>query len=286
MLNFLSYPNNEKALEYLLKRHFVLRQKANAGLMSICVLRDGYEFCLEFKPVPEGGVRYKLNPLLPAKSFEILQNNIGLVNPSAIMTADEVHNIMTILSDTNGLIIDMRQYPSSAILFPFSEYLLDQKYPHAFASIPFKCIPGVFFDALPIRESGPGSTVEFLPVINDMIPNSYSEDFSAYFYNKKIAVLVNGNTMSYGETMVMSLRNGLNVTIIGSNTIGANGSLAYLPLPGGMVMGFSSQAIFSPNGGQTQRIGIQPDIIVKRTVEGVRDGRDELLEAAINFILG
>ena len=39
-----------------------------------------------------------------------------------------------------------------------------------------------------------------------------------------------------------------------------------------------------PNGDETQRIGIVPDIEVKPTVKGIRAGKDELLEKAIEII--
>jgi C-terminal processing protease CtpA/Prc len=39
-----------------------------------------------------------------------------------------------------------------------------------------------------------------------------------------------------------------------------------------------------PDGRETQRIGIVPDIEVKPTIKGVREGRDELLEKAIEII--
>ncbi|WP_262603173.1 hypothetical protein [Ichthyenterobacterium magnum] len=39
------------------------------------------------------------------------------------------------------------------------------------------------------------------------------------------------------------------------------------------------------NGDETQRVGIVPDIEVKPTVKGIRDGKDEVLEKAIEIIL-
>ena len=45
-----------------------------------------------------------------------------------------------------------------------------------------------------------------------------------------------------------------------------------------------SYGIYTPEGGQTQRIGIPPDIEVKKTIEGIKEGRDELMEAAVEYI--
>ena len=36
--------------------------------------------------------------------------------------------------------------------------------------------------------------------------------------------------------------------------------------------------------GQTQRVGLAPDIEVHPTIEGIKEGRDELMEAAIAYI--
>ncbi len=41
---------------------------------------------------------------------------------------------------------------------------------------------------------------------------------------------------------------------------------------------------FYPDGRQTQRIGIVPDIEIHPTIQGIRNGRDELLEKAMEII--
>ena len=35
---------------------------------------------------------------------------------------------------------------------------------------------------------------------------------------------------------------------------------------------------------QTQRVGLTPDIEVYPTIEGIKEGRDELMEAAVAYI--
>jgi C-terminal processing protease CtpA/Prc len=42
--------------------------------------------------------------------------------------------------------------------------------------------------------------------------------------------------------------------------------------------------IFYPDKEATQRIGVQPDIYIDPTIEGIREGRDELIEKAIEII--
>jgi len=56
-------------------------------------------------------------------------------------------------------------------------------------------------------------------------------------------------------------------------------------LPGSLKTLISGIGINYPNGEETQRVGIVPDIEVKPTIKGIREGKDELLEKAIEIIL-
>ena len=46
----------------------------------------------------------------------------------------------------------------------------------------------------------------------------------------------------------------------------------------------SGFGIFYPDKEATQRIGVHPDIYIDPTIEGIREGRDELIEKAIEII--
>ena len=48
----------------------------------------------------------------------------------------------------------------------------------------------------------------------------------------------------------------------------------------------SGIGVFYPDETPTQRIGIVPDVVVTPTIDGIREGRDEVLEAALRQILG
>jgi len=82
----------------------------------------------------------------------------------------------------------------------------------------------------------------------------------------------------------MAFRAGINTTIIGSTTAGADGNVSTIMLPGGLRTMISGIGVYYPDGTETQRIGIVPDIEIHPTVEGIRNGRDELLEKAIDLI--
>jgi hypothetical protein len=74
------------------------------------------------------------------------------------------------------------------------------------------------------------------------------------------------------------------VTFVGSPTNGANGDVTSTVLPGGIVVNFTGHDVRHADGRQLQRVGIQPHIHVEPTIEGIQQGRDEVLEAALSFL--
>ncbi len=47
---------------------------------------------------------------------------------------------------------------------------------------------------------------------------------------------------------------------------------------------FTAMAVSHADGRQLQRLGVQPDIEVRPTVQGIRNGQDEVLDKAIEFL--
>jgi C-terminal processing protease CtpA/Prc len=101
-----------------------------------------------------------------------------------------------------------------------------------------------------------------------------------------VVILVDEVTQSQAEYTAMALRTAPNALVVGSTTAGADGNVSAIPLPGGLRSMISGIGVFYPDKTPTQRIGIVPDIEVAPTVSGVRDGRDEVLDAALRLIIG
>jgi len=266
MLQYISYPNEEKALFYL-EWYLVLRQHSPDVPMKLDILRDDVKITLEVETIDrrEHGMMTFI-PEPPATAYERLENNIGLINPSTRIQEKCIQHIMQYFYDTSGLIVDLRQYPHTSI-FQLAGYLIEEPKHFVSVSTPSQSVPGVFIDLIRDYSGGMRET-------------------HTYLYQNNVVILMNEGSMSRGEHAVMSLRNGSNVTVMGSNSIGANGNVVSLPLPGRVTMNFSGLGIFTPDGNQTQRVGLSPDIYINRTIAGIRDGRDELLEAAVEFLMG
>jgi C-terminal processing protease CtpA/Prc len=103
-------------------------------------------------------------------------------------------------------------------------------------------------------------------------------------YRGKLIVIVNEASQSQAEYTAMAFKAGDNTTIIGSTTAGADGNVSAIILPGGLRTMISGIGVYYPDGAQTQRVGIVPDVWVEPTINGIKQGRDELLEKAIELI--
>jgi len=115
--------------------------------------------------------------------------------------------------------------------------------------------------------------------------NSYKvgKENKAY-YRGKIVVLVNELTQSQAEFTAMAFQVAPDVKVVGSTTAGADGDVTRFYLPGGIKVKFSGIGIYYPDGKETQRAGIIPDIETKQTIGGIINGKDEQLEKAIQII--
>ncbi len=82
----------------------------------------------------------------------------------------------------------------------------------------------------------------------------------------------------------MALKTLPNVTLIGTHTAGADGDRVPIVLPGNIITHMSGRGVYYPNGEETQRIGIIPDIVVSPTINGIRERQDEVLNKAIEVL--
>lgn len=103
-------------------------------------------------------------------------------------------------------------------------------------------------------------------------------------YGGRIVVLADASSQSAAEHVCALVKSVAAVTFIGTRTSGANGGVTRTILPGGIVVNFTGQSVRHADGSQLQRVGIVPDIEVRPTLRGIRDGRDEVLERAIDFL--
>lgn len=105
-------------------------------------------------------------------------------------------------------------------------------------------------------------------------------------YYEDIILLISENTYSQGEYTCMGIERHHSTIKIGNPTAGTDGDISLVYLPGGIKVFFSGLGVYYPDYRQTQRVGIIPDIEVNQTIKGIKEGRDEIKDAAYSVLLG
>ncbi|ACX65392.1 S41 family peptidase [Paenibacillus sp. Y412MC10] len=205
----------------------------------------------------------EMNYFVYTKSQAMENGEIYYIN-AGLLVDGEIDSIMKKWWDTKGLIVDLRNYPSSSVDYKLAQYLIPSEEEFAKASLPNRAVPGEYY---------------FEP-LTSVKPQRKDDEV----YKGKVVILINEHTMSNGEFTTMLLRKTENSIVLGRPTAGADGNLFRITLPGNIKTAISGIGIFYPDKKPTQRIGVQPDIRLDPTIEGIMEGRDEYVEKAVEII--
>jgi C-terminal processing protease CtpA/Prc len=102
----------------------------------------------------------------------------------------------------------------------------------------------------------------------------------------KVAFLTDGRAISYAETYLGIIEHYKLAEIVGAPTAGTNGNVNPFTLPGGYRVSWTGMKVLKHDGSRHHGVGIQPTVPVSRTLKGVAEGRDEVLEKAIEVVGG
>lgn len=104
-----------------------------------------------------------------------------------------------------------------------------------------------------------------------------------YLGNKKIVFIIDGSAISYAESYMSYIEGYQLATIVGQPTAGTNGNINPFRLHGGYSINWTGMKVLKHDGSQHHGIGILPNVYVTKTIEGVKSGKDEFLEKAIEI---
>ncbi|WP_299823290.1 S41 family peptidase [uncultured Pontibacter sp.] len=247
---------------YKLKMARNILFNGNKPTVNVTVERDGKEQELTISRYPFSRFGYKPEAI-QEKPWMMLNSDVGYVDLSRLQPK-EIKTAMQEIWNSKGIVIDLREYPTKPVSHAVASYLKSENTVHAVMTYPDLKYPGVFRPNTPWRTG--------------------VRDKKGY-YKGKVVVLVNEGTISAGEFGTMALQTAPDVTVIGSQTAGADGNIVKIVFPGGIETQMSGLGVYYPDGRETQRIGIVPDIEVKPTIAGIQNREDELLDRAILHIL-
>lgn len=248
-------------------RNVLLRKISDLYLYSfkdkitIEILRNNQPLQIEMETVKFSDINYP-KAEKPTEKWKLIDDKTGYVN-MGILEKKDVGKMYNELNNTSNIIFDIRNYPKGTA-YPIMQLLSNEKKQFCDFIRPDFSYPGKYYYE---------DKQEFLAGnINNNEP-----------YKGSIIILVNETTQSHAEFSTMILQVFPNAKVIGSQTSGADGNVTKFDISG-IHTSFTGLGVFYPDGGETQRIGIVPDIEVKPTVKGIREGRDEVLERALGYI--
>ncbi len=254
-------PNNDKILRQMEPQ---LLQAKNEKA-KVLILRGNKKETMQIKTI-QNFYSYQ-NPLKTG----LLEENIGYIDPSKLKEG-ELETRMEEFQNTKGIIVDLRYYPSVFIPYLMGEYIVPNPQTFVIMGIPNQAIPGAYWQ-------------QNLPVGKGVMKELAKDDRQFDTYNGKVIILMDETSQSNTEFTIMALRQSPNAVVVGSPSIGADGDVVSLSLPGEIQMNMTGLGVYTPEGEQTQRCGLTPDVECYPTIEGLRQGKDELIDTAVNIIL-
>ena len=202
----------------------------------------------------------------PALTWRRLDADIGYVDLGRLVP-DQVDAMFEALGDTRALVLDMRGYPRGTTV-PIAARLNVHTTP-AMAdrvSVPL------------VAPHDEGAEARFV-VGSNVVPAPAEPHYAG-----KTVMLIDENTQSAAEETGLFFEAANGTQFIGSPSAGANGDITYAVLPGNIIVHFAGSAITHADGRPLQRVGLQPAVLVRPTLAGIRAGKDEVLDRAVQYL--
>jgi C-terminal processing protease CtpA/Prc len=104
--------------------------------------------------------------------------------------------------------------------------------------------------------------------------------------DRPVVVLMDEGSFSATDIFLGAMSFAPNVTLMGTASGGGSGRSREFDLPNSRLrIVLSTMVSFRPDGQLYDGIGIGPDIVVPRTIDGLADGRDTQMAEALRFLL-
>jgi len=215
---------------------------------------------------------YFSNKLARAKCksvmYGITSENVGYIYFFDLLKRDlqiEFPEILKKLSNTKGLILDFRTRQGA-------DYQVMQSVVLNFITTPL-AKPKLY-------------------ILEDIEQPPFQPLTDTFIYTKPIVVLINGVTISGGESITEIFKQLPNVTVVGETTSGGGGAASgHTPRAEGSYRLPCNKIIFIPtgyllryDGSHFEWNGVDPDIRVQQTEADIKKGRDRQLEYAFKML--
>lgn len=196
------------------------------------------------------------------EGYRFLDNDVVYLNLD-ILPLDSIKALLPRLQQSRAIIADLRGYPNGN--HELITHLLSTKDTKEWMHVPQIVYPD-----------------------RDRLENYKSFGWSLkpqkpYLGDKKVVFITDGSAISYAESYMGFIEGYRLATIVGQPTAGTNGNINQFQLPGGYFITFTGMKVKKHDGSPLHGVGILPDVYVEKSLKGVKEGRDEFLEAALRL---
>jgi C-terminal processing protease CtpA/Prc len=198
--------------------------------------------------------------------FRVLREGFGYIDLTRLMPA-QIDEAFDAVRNTPAIVFDMRGYPNG-VFYLLGAHLTDKKVVAARFETPTPQSP----------DPEQVSRVKFPQYAERDVPSP------SWKYKGKVVVLIDERAISQAEYTCLFLEVMTHAKFVGTPTNGANGDVTSVVIPGDIRLTFTGHDVRHADGRQLQRIGIQPDVRAEPTIQGIRNGRDEVLETAVKYL--
>lgn len=178
------------------------------------------------------------------------------------LTQAEFDAALPTLAKARGLVFELRGY--SAVSPQWLGHLSRQRLQSAQWNVPKRRRPG--------------------PAEVEWITSRWDLEIAQPQLTTNCVFLTDGSAISYAETLMGIVEAYRLGQIVGEPTAGTNGNVNTTELPLGYRMVWTGMKVLKHDGRRHHGVGIQPTVPVSRTLQGIREGRDEPLERALSLL--
>lgn len=179
------------------------------------------------------------------------------------VTDEDFRAALDRLATARGILFDVRGYP--AVSRSMLGYLTDRPLAAAPSFIPLITRPD--------REQMGAEPWNAEPV-----------EPAAPRLRARAAFLTDGRAVSWAETFLEYVEHYRLGEIVGSTTAGTTGNMSGFQIPGGYRLFWTCLKGQKHDGSPFNGVGVRPTVAANRTVRGVQEGRDEVLEKALEVV--
>ena len=179
--------------------------------------------------------------------------------------ADKLAQLLPRLQAAKGIVFDLRGYPGAAA-YELLSHLTDKELTSARWRVPIVTLPD--------REQWDEWNER----------GRWSIEPKAPRLGAPVVFVTDGRAVSYAESILGVVEAYRLGEIVGSTTAGTNGNINPFVLPGGFTVNWTGMQVLKHDGSPHHGVGIHPTLRISPTAEGIRQGKDEVLDAAVRVL--